>query len=102
MVVLVSILTFGCKKEEEEKPVEARVSARFEYEQLQNAPCWVHFTNNSVNARYTMWDFGSGFDTYGTINYKKWYWNPGSYPVAIRAYGSNGDSSTYSKNITIK
>ncbi len=102
LVVLFSILTFGCKKEEEEKPVEARVSARFEYEQLRYAPCWIYFTNVSTNARSIVWDLGYGFSTYGSYNIKRWYDKPGSYPVAIRAYGSNGDSSTYSKNITVQ
>lgn len=102
LVVLLSFLSLGCKKEEEEKPIEKKVSARFEYEQLQYAPCMVYFTNTSQNSYSVVWDLGYGFSTYGSFNIKRWYDKAGSYPVAIRAYSSNGDSSTFSKNITVQ
>lgn len=47
-----------------------------------------------------VWDFGLGDFIYGTVNPKKVYNYPGSYTVTLTAINFDGQTSTYSQQIT--
>ena len=58
-----------------------------------------NLTSGGSVERY-VWDFGLGDLIYGTVDPKKRYNYPGSYNVTLTAINFDGQTSTYSQQIT--